>query len=456
MPAWLLLITMLGGGVVAVEVLNLALLVMSGLLIGDALRRLGMPWPGIAAAGLVVFNPILSGLAGTLYSETLFTTLSLVAMWALLRADLVAGIQTRRWVTMAVTFALLAFLVRTIGVAIIAAVFAVLLLRRWWRWAATTAAVSVIVVGGWFTYVTIAARGTERSYIADLAVAPEYSLGGGLLPRIVDHLQFYLVEGMAQLFGLPMMPGTILDNVAWTMLLLGTSVIGLLWMVRRWPAALLSFLLTGAILLIWPWALARLAAPLVPIGIGAMLAGASQVGWRLPAIGLKRVVIVAVTTALFFSASQRHADRWISRSTCAPEYLAGNHAGCRHIQDRALMLASRLARERLPASAVIAAEKESTVYYWSGHRVVSINRLDHDFDDVAVAMREIGATHILLGRMYPRSAERLGPRLQAVCDQLVEVEAIDAPAALLAPRKPGDGDACDAIKRVLSWEIPDQ
>jgi hypothetical protein len=58
--------------------------------------------------------------------------------------------------------------------------------------------------------------------------------------------------------------------------------------------------------------------------------------------------------------------------------------------------------------------------------------------------------------MYPSEGERLAPRLLAACRQLVEVQAIDAPAAVLALRQPGDGDACEAIERVMAWEIPDR
>ncbi len=453
MPVWLLLTLGLGGGIAIVQALQMLMLALTGWLAADSLRRFGSRWCGVWVAGLVVWNPELSGFAGTLLSETLFTTLATVALWALVVASGTENARVNRALALAAFAALAAFLTRTIGVALLAAVCADFLLRQRWRWAFGMAVASGVVTGAWYAYIVRASKGATHSYFVDLAAVPIGTVAGGMPARVVDNLRHYVVEGIPELLALPMLPHSILDNAAWTMLLVGCGVVGLLWMVRRWPAAAGFVVATLVILLLWPWGLSRLAAPLLPVCLAAILTGARILERRF---AITRGGMVGLVTALLFgSVIQREIRRSQSRRECPrSEWLLGS-SGCMRKEDRALRMGAQVIRGALPLDAVIATGKGSVLYYLAGRRTLPIALLDRDLEDVAAVMHRVGVTHILLTRILPLESERLLPRLQAACGQLTVTAPIEGPAVLLSPRTAGAQDACAALEQLGSWEPPE-
>lgn len=455
-PLWLAAIGVTGLTLPAVQLGHLLMLATTAVLVADAMRRLREPWLGVLAAACIGCNPTLLQLAGTMLSETLFTLLATVATWALLREDQADDARHRnRAIAVAVVAAAAAFLTRSAGLAIVAMVPAVMALRRQWRAAGIAALIGTVVVACWFVYVSHAnAQLIGGSYIKDLSVMPLESAPDGLIGRLLTNLRFYLVVALPRLFGLPPVPETIADNLVWIVMLGSAALAGAFSSFRRWPAASIVMAFSGAILLAWPWSVERLAAPLIPIAIAMMLLGAWWLApreWRgigryLPLAGVAAILglgIVHDNLRRAKAVAQCPRDEtWQQVSPCTPPHAL------------ALVAAAKAAATALPAGSVIATSKEAVVYYFSGHQAVRVEDFDRDLDGIREAMVEAHATHLLLTRMTP-SEERLGRRLAQWCGVLTEAVPLAGPAALLAPRRAEDPDACAAVKRVLEWQNPD-
>lgn len=461
MPAWLGLIDLLGGGLATLTALQLGLLAGTGYLLADALRRLGHGTVGLVTAGLVMFNPTLSYLAGTMLSEILFLAVATLALYALLRAELDGDERTGRWLALALGCALAAFLIRTIGVAVLGAVIITLLLSRRWRWAAIATVLSVVVVGGWLAYVVVASRDSlGRSYMADLNGTPLATGGaqspgalGGLLSRIIGNLREYLVVGVPGLLALPMVPKIMIDNLIWTIAIAATGSLGLLRLARRWPGVVCFMIGTLGILLLWPWPIERLAAPLLPFGVAAILLGTST-GWRFrSSIGGGRLALLAITTALGFSALQGQMKRMVEMEGCPQTETYLVPAFCTTPEQRALVAGIRAIEQELPPSAVIATSKRPLVYLLTRRQTMPLDLLDRDVNPLAELLPQLGISHILLSRMNPVEVERVGPRLLEACDELAIAAPVDGPAVLLRLRQEGEPDACEALGRLMAWPV---
>lgn len=461
MPAWLWLIGQVGGGLAMVTILQLGLLAATGWLLADALRRLGHGTVGIITAGLVMVNPMLTYHAGSMLSEILFLAVTTVTMYALLRAELLEEGEGWQWLALAVGSALAAFLVRTIGLAAIAALIATLLMRRRWRWAAVASFLSLVTVGGWMTYVLIATRDSlGHSYLTDLNGTTPAQTGGGtvsaitaLVTRAGTNLREYLEVGVPGLLSLPMVPGSIADNLIWSLLLGLAGGIGFLYLARRWPVVPLYATAAVVILLLWPWPIERLALPLVPIGLAAILLGAEQSGRRLARRGGGNWILLATTTALGFAGLQGQAKRWIEMQGCPSVDPYATPAFCTTPEQRALIAAIRAVDRDLPPTATIATSKRPLTYYLSGRQTVPLDLLDHQFETLAGLLPRLGVSHILLSRMNPVEIERVGPRLLAVCDELAIATPVEGPAVVLRERSVGEPDACPTLRRLMAWQV---
>ncbi len=278
-PAWLLVIRWtLGEGLTQVQGAQLALLALTAMLVGDGLRRLGHSWLGVAATGAVVLNPHLQYYAGTMLSESLYTFWGVATVWVLLRA---AGSKWQGWVGLAIVSALAGFLTRTVGLALVAGVGAWLLWRGRWRMLAIHTTLALVVIGGWFGYVRVMSAGTtSRSYAQDLASVPLNSEVTTAFQRILSNLGYYARSSAPDLLGLPMVPGSTVDNIAWTVIIGACALAGLVILIRQWEAVPVIAIATMAILLVWPWPIDRLAVPLIPLAIPTLLLGASTLGGR--------------------------------------------------------------------------------------------------------------------------------------------------------------------------------
>lgn len=458
MPLWVWILSVIPGeSLGTIQATNLLLLALTAALSGDAVRRLGFARLGVAVAGLVMFNPVLLRMAGTAMAEPLLVALSTVAMWALLRADQAREAHRQRWIALAVCFALAAFLTKTIGVAVVAGAVVALMFRSRWRAGIVPVIASGLVVGAWFEYVRRAARATiGSSYLADLSVGYGSEVHAGLIGRILRNMGYYLQDGLPDLLGLYMVAGTPWDNLVWTLVLLPAGLVGALWLVRRWPVAPLVLAGTLVILLLWPWGITRLAAPLVPLGVASILVGVRVAGPHLGSPRIGWAATAGVLLALGLSLPARLQADWAVMRECPRSDPYGTVSPCTLMVDRALVAGARAAKAHLPASAVVATSKPQVVYWFSERRTTPIRLLRTSTPSSLIAdMQRSGATHILLSRMHPVEYRDLAAPLEGACHALTPVAPVPGPAALLAPRTPGQPDACGAIRAVLSWPSPE-
>lgn len=458
MPVWVWILTgVLGGDLGTIQAANLLLLALTATLSGDAVRRLGFARLGVAVAALVMLNPVLLRMAGTAVAETLLVALSTVAMWCMLRADHAGEAHRVRWIALAVFFAFAAFLTKGIGVAVVAATLVALLIRARWRPAAVTTMASVLVIGGWFEYVRRAGRATVgSSYLADLSIGHASEVTRTLVPRILRNARYYLQEGLPDVLGLFMVPSTWWDNLAWTVILVPAGLVGAIWLVRRWPVAPVVLAGTSIILLLWPWGISRLAAPLIPLVVTGIVVGAMVGGRHLGGLRVGRAASVGVVLALALSLTVRLHGDWTIMRECPRPDPYGLPSPCTSPVERALVAGARAVEAELPASAVIATSKPLVVYWFGGRQTARLELLRGSTPSTLVAeMHRLGATHILFSRMHLVEVRDLAATFEGACHALTTIAPVPGPAALLAPRAAGEPDACEAIRTVLSWPSPD-
>ncbi len=447
MPAWLLLIRWtLGEGLNQVQGAQLVLLGVMALMIGDGLRWLGHAWLGVGATGAVVLNPMLQYYAGTMLSESMYTFWGVVTVWALLRAGPRNGLG---WVTLAVAASLAGFLTRNVGLALIGTVGAWLLWRRRWRLLTLHAAMSLLVVVGWLWYTTT--RGAEAigpSYAKDLASSPIDGQVIRLLGRITTATFSYVRHAVPELLGLPMVPGTAIDNVVWTVILGVAGIGGLLTLLRRWEAVPVAFASTMAILLVWPWAIDRLAAPLIPLAIVSLLLGASAVGYRVGGVSGQRGAGLTMGAILLLSAAWRDSVAVARTAPCARGTMYAVESPCTTPAQRSLVQGALLAGRHLGASESVVSHTPAVVYHVSGRVAAPAGDMRAvPVEEIPAWLDRFGAGHILVTQYTPRQA---GELLHA-CEILTVVDRAEPTALLLRLRhaEREERNACDALRSML-------
>jgi len=394
-PAWLIVVRKVAGDSPgAVHATNLLLLALTALLLADALRRISSPWTGIGAAIVVAWNPVLLIRAGTVYSETLFTTLAALSLWAYLIADQGGG---RRWRVVAGLAAVAGFLTRLPGILLLASLVGWESVRTRWKQAVVAGVAVATLVVAWVAYIVRASgRNPLPSYLNDLPSLSESLLVQ--LGRIGRNAAYYFSSTIPDSLGLPSIPGTIVDNLLWMAVWFGLGTIGLVVFFRRWRPTALFMIGTGLLMCAWTWRVDRFLVPAIPLIIGAIMVGGHAVAQRLrprwATGGLLLVVMALAASALSShhtrSERTRHCDR-------ADPYA---DVQCYPLEERDFAATARIARDNLPASAIVAAARPASLYYLSGHLTIPLAQLARlDLPERSLSFEESGATHVMLTRL---------------------------------------------------------
>ncbi|MBL0179933.1 MAG: glycosyltransferase family 39 protein [Gemmatimonadetes bacterium] len=450
-PLWLLLIRLVAGSSLdAAFGANILLVALTALLAADAMRRLGSPRLGVVSAAMVVFNPHLMMLASELRSEVLFVALSAVALWASLRAGANA---TRGAALLACTAAVAAFLTRSVGITVIPAVIAALLAGRQWRRAALGAVAAGVVTVGWFRYTAWAAsQSIGHSYANDLARLAAPNAAADVAQRALVNLEYYFVRLAAVPFGLPDLPNQPLDNGILGGLLLVLMAVGGWSLRRRWPALPLYLAMSLGVLLLFPWAFTRFVTALYPwLAICALLGIWQLLDRATRGRGERAALVFGVGVACCAVVTQAEAARLAQSCRATGPYADPR---CYDPETRGVITAIRYIAEMLPADAIVATSKPSTVFVMSGRRTVPLDPLAGTAAPLSFTS-DFPATHLLLTRLMPYESGRIAPRLRAACTSLTLLHA-SPPALVIGPRRPGDGapDACTGLDRYLADTQP--
>ena len=445
-PFWLVLLRQLAGpDLDVVRGANLLLLVLTALLLGDAVRRRLGAWPGLAALGLTALSPPLLNLAGTALSEVPYTCLAVLALWSTVRSE---SDDRPRWVILAVSAALASFLTRTTGIAVIAAVLLWLLWRRAPRNQTLLAfALATLVVGGWFAYTTYATTlpGIESSYGKDLG---QIGSTGPLVQAAANAKEYARMFPYA--VGAPTLPGTILDNLLSGLVLAATLILGLIVLLRKWLAAVLHLVLATAVLLIWPWPVDRLWYPLLPFVFAAMVAGSFAAVRRMGArtalalpLGWATILATVAVTRYLQADSTHRCDRRVPVEDPA----------CLMKPVRDFVVAARLLRDSAPPGAVIASGKPAPLFYFSGHRAVSVSKLWRPGRGAASPdLPRQAVDWILLSKYAPRDERAAQRALLPHCNELTRPLWSPSTTLILMMRPPGSTapTACGALTTFLT------
>ncbi len=339
---------------------------------------------------LVMFGIPILALSSMVMSEPLFLTLTLAA---LLLAERVVDGAEKRPVAVAALGLLVGFdtLVRSHGIALVAAMSLVLLLRRRWRDVLLFVAPAFALLLPWQLWVSVHSGlvpepmgGNYESYGKWLSLGIRTD-GIAILWRTAMKT-IPMIGSMIGPLSTPSMPGW--PRIT-AMCVLGVlAAIGARPIARRAPVTGLFLLAYMAIVILWPFAPARFLWCLWPLVLLPVVVGARTVfTWRPPAAGSRVARYALLAGAVLVAAGHtRYTVRGYSGHWWA-SIARTNAAMLRPLVQWA---------QRTPPRAVLGVEEESTVYLYTGRRTVPIQTFTaHQFfvrrsaADDAAAMRSI-------------------------------------------------------------------
>ena len=260
----------------AMKVFVLCLFVITTVLIYFLLLPWSGRWTAAATAALFATNRLSLIFAHQIMSEIPYLCLSMLALLLYFKAERARGSPGERWwIAGMIVACLWALLLRSVGLALVAALCGRLALdRRWWG----AASLAVGSVGTILIHSLVRGSGHNiymRAYILVdwYDVERGYVTLGGLLARMIANGEQYLLR---------LIPGSIAPADAYTPLLLLIALIVAIGLVRhlvRLHPAALYYVLMIAILLAWPrkWAVYRYVLPLLPLSLFFFIRGISTV-----------------------------------------------------------------------------------------------------------------------------------------------------------------------------------
>ncbi|MGH7563211.1 MAG: hypothetical protein ACREK5_02155 [Gemmatimonadota bacterium] len=444
----------LGGG--SLSVLKLESLIAGAVVLWAtwklAREARGLPeWAAPAAVWLVGLAPVFRTYTSYVLSDMSYTAATMVALVFFQRARS-AGQETDaedgttgpaaspglgKWWVAGTLVSVLAFAVRTAGVALLAAALLTAVIRRRWGRAVVVGAAIALAVVPWLAWTGQRPPETgsylEQVRASDRLVPESPPMSLGEYPgRALENLAVYAFRDLPTLFW-PVTPPPLAVNVFGAIAGTALVVIGAVVLARRRGLALydLFALLTLAILLVWPWTGNRFLLPVVPILWIVMLAGLDAASRFLT--GGPRVAgwaAAGLIAALAVGGALQVPGQW--RETRA--YLDGDELAGYEPFYQDYFEAARWIGDHAP-EAVIAARKPTLTWYWSGGRPSVVYPFHGDTDRTWAFLRGKGVTHIV---MDPMTRLFLAPALEPHLD-LVEIAHASPRRAVYVLRIAPDG-----------------
>ena len=396
-------------------------------------RRLEMSARGSAAFALVAMLgiPTLT-LSVMVMSEPLFLALLFPA---LLMAERVVEVEEPPSRRVLVTLGVLvgcATLVRTHGIALIAAIPIVLVLRRRrFAEAAIVGLAAVAVVLPWQIWVSRHAgifpapmRGNYESYGAWLA-AGLHSEGIGLLARTAARTSTEILAMFATMAA-PSLPAPVRFGALIVMALLAAVGARSFW--RLAPVTALSMLFYGIIVVLWPFTPARFVWGVWPFLLMPLVLGArTLLAWRPPARAVRvlRLASLAGTAALALGYAT-----YTLRGYRGQWWQSIPRAGAANLRPLVLWAARHTAPTDL-----LAVEAESAVFLYAGRQTVPVHTFTVQQYFHPRSARENAAVIQTILASYPVSAVAVSSR--TMLDATRELAAHQPPLLILRDTFPG-------------------
>lgn len=391
------------------KVLVLALFVACAVGCFALFSRIGTLGWAFAVAMVFLCNRLALLMSHQVMSEIPYlaaTVLCLLALERLRRAN--SGPRASIWLAATLAAAAVAMLLRSIGIALSAALFVGFLIERRWRRAA-----AVVAVAAATRCLDGALRAVDGGslYTAQFFAVNYYDPAQGtislsdLVLRVGSNVWRYITH---------VIPATIVPAPRPALIAVAVVVIvGWIVCLRRHRPLALYATAYGAALALWPsqWAVPRFVLPLLPFALwfglqGLLLVGrlaAPRLGQRGARVG--RGVLVAVAVAL-----------------CVPNLLwAFDHDPFADKRWLRYYEALRWARRGLPPSAVVLCRKPYIGYLLSGRRTVGVEPI-RDADRFFARLDALGVDHVVLDALpLPGTRRFLLPHLVAHPKRFVTV-----------------------------------
>ncbi len=413
------------------------------------LRRVVSRRVSILSAAMLALSPLFILRAGLVGSENALARCICVAVWASVSMP-----RGRAQTALLITMAVVAPLMRSVGVALTAALAMHWLLDRRYRDLSVLLVVAAIAIGG----VTIWTFSDPNplpgsSYAGDIALVGHHGerASSNVLARIgrraVYNIAAYLTTSVPLLLSMPRFNATTVLDVVGSTLFSLALIIGLFRWGKSNRLASLTFVATAAILAMWPYQDTRFLIPVVPLLIPLVLIGLDGIvryGFRPTA---SSVVLTACAGVLVVTALAADVKSLRKASGCKRgESMPGSP--CLSPDQDSFFRASRFVRDSLPRDARILSAKSEPLYFYSGHITVpTALTLSLDSTTFWSELERDGAAYILLGALHSSEVRMLAPRLQAHCSALDVVATFPPHTYLLQivaqPVQPGR--ACAAI-----------
>ncbi|HSR92216.1 MAG TPA: glycosyltransferase family 39 protein [Gemmatimonadales bacterium] len=412
----------------------------------DIARRVMPIGFAIGMLALLTVNPRLLEYAGQVRSEIPYTTLTLLTVWLLLTQG-----NRARAIGWCIAGAVLAALTRSIGVTLIGALCLLWLFERRFARATVLASVSASTVGGWIVWNFLAPdQFASRSYAALAGSAPQKDIGNPaslLGHRLMGFVQDYIGGSIQATLGVPTIPGMVVDNLFWVVVVFLLLAIGLVVASRR-ALPLAAYVCTYfAFLALWPHKLSRFLLPMIPFVLLLITWGAAVLVQRwqrrwLPA------VFALLGAFIVVGCLQQYLPN-LQQSLACPRENSLESPACFTEPQRSFFALARYVRENTPANARFLTTKEATFAFYTSRQVMHADLAILKFGaDLLPSVSARGIEYIVLS---PLIGTRLPIGLLPVCRRLETVTTFPGTTALLRIRPAGsavpDG-TCDAVSKL--------
>jgi hypothetical protein len=402
---------------------------------------------GVALASLAVLavNPLLVKTGGMVGSEPVFMLASLLVLSFAQRAKLKTSD-----VAIAIGAAVFAALSRTVGVVLIGALALHWLLAGRWRALLVLAVVSLVTVGAWLAWTALAPEQyTGSSYIADLrSVGGQGSADGpSLATRVLRRAVYYGTDAVPFTLAQPSIPNTLIDNIVGVLILWPSVAVGTFAFARRWRPAAVYMVLTGLLLLAWPYGNERFILPLMPLLVPALIVGAiaitRRIGTRAAMVSVGFIVATLFANAATIS-GRRLPEAFSCRAgdftrdlNCVSRDQAGYFEALRHIN------------EHTPRDAVVLTAKSGALYHYTGRKVVSYRDAQAQGPEgFRPYLERLGADWIVVTSMSGES-RRMMQIYEANCDYLSPEASFPEATYVLRVLAVADSSAGSACRKAI-------
>ena len=403
----------LGGGLVAFKTLSVVSTTASlAFLFFVGRRRLGRN-SALLVTGVAALNPVLLQYSHWVLSETMFVLFVLAALWAFERED-----DDWRWVGLAIAAAVLSYLTRTAGLALLFALLVSLGWRRRWIQLGAAGLITAAAIGAWSRWVAMAVASGAQGYGADFLRVNPYAADqglvgpGGLLGRMLVNALAYTMTVLPETLGGDV-PGTASAVNAFAsiaaMIVLATALLGWWRGIRHGRVLELFALFYTGLILVWPplWTDERLLLPLLPVLLLLSvdgIAGAFALATRKP-----RAWVIPLFAASLMLLSLPANVQWVSATVaCRGDFRRGDELACYNPLWRSFAESARWVRDQTPADAVVVSRKPRMFFFFARRQTAPFPLLGDDGEKLA-AFESAGADYVVISATTPGSDVFLVP-----------------------------------------------